>query len=396
MIRVLRATAVAAACALSVLLLAEAGLRLLAMRYPIRYYFDKAMSDRMFTAWNAPSQPSPLHPPFPVYANIGLDDAERMDRVFADAALPKNARMVGSDFLRSPLQARESLFRVTTNSFGFRDPPRPKRKPRGTIRVICLGDYEIFGQGVDDADTLPRRLEARLNAGGKARYEVWNGGRQSATAILGLARLRREIFDYEPDLLILQYGMVDINVLGDKQNLRTLVFPTPRSFSFMRRALEDAARLVNASFLIRRVNRLVVRNHRNRNGRRWGEAMNRMLALAQEHGVPVLLLDRPHQERMRPAFERLSARWGASFVSVHDAFRRFPPSSADWRDFESRPNWASELPGRLARRRPWPFMCYHTNLYHLNRRGYEVVARALEPVVLKALAGRRRASQKAM
>ena len=60
----------------------------------------------------------------------------------------------------------------TTNAQGFRATQEyAPAAPAGRYRVICLGDSFTMGYGVDDADTVPARLEALSE-----RFEVINMG----------------------------------------------------------------------------------------------------------------------------------------------------------------------------------------------------------------------------
>ena len=51
---------------------------------------------------------------------------------------------------------------LSINALGLRG-PETTRAPRG-LRVLCLGDSFTFGEFVDDAQTLPAQLSARLPA----------------------------------------------------------------------------------------------------------------------------------------------------------------------------------------------------------------------------------------
>lgn len=339
-----------------VLRLAAAGRQ---RRDPNRARVQDIMTRRMGQIWMAERRQNPLFPPFPVFANKGFDDEDRMRLVFDNARLPPNVSWVGGDFLWSPLRRRAALFTVRTNSLGFRDPPRQARKSKGTYRIICLGDYQTFGHGVSDEQTFERRLETLLHEGGDGRFEVWNGGKQAATAIMGLARLRYEIMDYQPDLLILQYGMTDKNVGEDGRLLHKWVH-----IALMRSYVVRVASVFNRRWQQPQINR------------RWAEAMRRMVFWAKRRGVPVILLDCPFQ---KPEFlQRLAASSpNIRFVRVHDAFRRYPPSKKQWETFLGGENWTEEfLPGERARRN-WPAAPYHVDLYNIGALGHEVVARAL-------------------
>jgi hypothetical protein len=94
--------------------------------------------------------------------------------------------------------------RVTVNALGFRDRERSARKPKGVFRIVCLGGSNTYGALVQNDETWPRRLEARLNAAGRRRYEVWNAGVSAYTLSQNVAAARAIVERYEPDLLIFQ------------------------------------------------------------------------------------------------------------------------------------------------------------------------------------------------
>jgi len=52
------------------------------------------------------------------------------------------------------------------NSLGFRDPEFSPVKAPGTLRVVVLGNSVVFGQGVEEPDTLPAQLAAFLKEKG--------------------------------------------------------------------------------------------------------------------------------------------------------------------------------------------------------------------------------------
>jgi lysophospholipase L1-like esterase len=58
---------------------------------------------------------------------------------------------------------------VRTNSLGFRGPEPPADADAdATLRVLCLGDSNMFGQGVRDDEALPAQLERLLQGRGPA------------------------------------------------------------------------------------------------------------------------------------------------------------------------------------------------------------------------------------
>jgi hypothetical protein len=67
--------------------------------------------------------------------------------------------------------------------------------------VVVLGDSFTEGQGVIDADTTVRRLEARLRAADGDTWEVLNCGRRGAD-FPSLHRMFERTLEYDPDLVV--------------------------------------------------------------------------------------------------------------------------------------------------------------------------------------------------
>ena len=148
-------------------------------------------------------------PPYHVFLNRGEDDKERMKTIHKHSVLPSGSWYT-PNFLRSPNETETSSYQVTVNSLGFRSKEYSKEKPKDTIRIVALGSYPTFGSGVNDNETYSSYLENDLAQLTGKKVEVWNGGQQGVTAITGLARLKKEILDYQPDLLIWDFGWVDL------------------------------------------------------------------------------------------------------------------------------------------------------------------------------------------
>ena len=75
-----------------------------------------------------------------------------------------------------PKNGEVPLLHLSANSESYRDdewtfaPPAP-----GTVRVLLAGDSTVAGLSIpDQADLLDKQLEKRLDAAGRARWEVWN------------------------------------------------------------------------------------------------------------------------------------------------------------------------------------------------------------------------------
>jgi GDSL-like Lipase/Acylhydrolase family len=90
------------------------------------------------------------------------------------------------------------------NEMRFRDAPLGPKRP-GVKRVLVLGDSFAEGQGVKEADTLPRVLERLLDEQDPGRWEVRNCGRRGAD-FPALFEAFEQVLPFEPDLVI--YALV--------------------------------------------------------------------------------------------------------------------------------------------------------------------------------------------
>jgi len=109
-----------------------------------------------------------------------------------------NVRGLAESWSRAPYAVE-----LRYNSLQFRDAEFGPRTP-GVQRVAVLGDSFTEGQGVKEADTYPRRLEALLNEGDPGRWEVLNWGRRGADFPM-LFDTFEQILAYQPDIVV--YGM---------------------------------------------------------------------------------------------------------------------------------------------------------------------------------------------
>jgi hypothetical protein len=107
--------------------------------------------------------------------------------------------------LRYDAVARRAPFAVAFryNSQRFRDQEKAPRHPQWR-RVVVVGDSFTEGQGVNEPDTLPRRLEALLNTQAPG-WEVRNCGRR-ATDFPALMDNFEAALELEPDVVV--YAMV--------------------------------------------------------------------------------------------------------------------------------------------------------------------------------------------
>lgn len=102
--------------------------------------------------------------------------------------------------------------KIHTNSLGYRGDECSRDKPRGTFRIVGLGDSYTFGAGVDYEDTYLRSLEKLLNKSrpsASVRYESVNLGVPGYNTVQELAALREDGLSLRPDLILVGYVFND-------------------------------------------------------------------------------------------------------------------------------------------------------------------------------------------
>lgn len=94
---------------------------------------------------------------------------------------------------------------VHINSRGTRGPEFDLPKPKGTIRILSLGDSKTFGWGLSEAETYSARVEALLRekAPGGRKVEVINAGVNAWSYPQIRLYLQEYGLGYEPDIAIL-------------------------------------------------------------------------------------------------------------------------------------------------------------------------------------------------
>jgi hypothetical protein len=109
------------------------------------------------------------------------------------------------------------------NSLGFRGPEFSPVKALGTLRVVVLGDSVVFGQGVEEPDTLPAQLSRRLQESLPQPVEVINAGFRGYNLIHYRILLEQRLLSLQPEVLVLV--LTEINDL----ELKPFQFQPPRA-----------------------------------------------------------------------------------------------------------------------------------------------------------------------
>jgi lysophospholipase L1-like esterase len=199
------------------------------------------------------------------------------------------------------------------NSIGYRSPDYPVAKPRGTKRLVVVGDSVAEGLGVfKEEDLFARRLESELRASGKS-VEVLNFSVSGYNTQQEVATLRAKALKFAPDLVLLAYCLNDRNgisgrIMGRLQN------NLEERTHFIESLLQSTSvRFLMNSALYRFIRFRVLAEYGNQNevlGREYyrkstktvEQSFGELARLSREHGFDVLVLVFPRFQRSDPLF----------------------------------------------------------------------------------------------
>lgn len=353
---------------------------------------------RLWRLWGGGRENGPYLPPYDLSSNTGIGDDERLKRIFEKNRPTPNVDAESYDFLRPAELKEKTAYHMHFNNLGFRDSAdREKKKPRGVFRIIALGSYHTLGHGLENDESFPARLEKHLNEKFKGRppVEVWNGGRHAGTAIVGLARLKNEIFDYEPDLILLDYGMVDTKVVGDNFFPFHFYLPDHWLSDSIRGPVNAFGNLFGESRLVMAAMQALRRASEPRNRENFLATMKASVGVARDHAVPVVVIKNPQADVTDLQMNALVDENKESFFfSAAAAFEKHPPSGEDKRRYWHESNWSEEYGGPKALRiaedparfRPPEYLL---NPFQYNARGQDALARGLSDFVAPHIERRR-------
>jgi lysophospholipase L1-like esterase len=117
---------------------------------------------------------------------------------------------------------------IKINADGFNGDKLDTKKPRSTIRILCLGDSQTFGHGVDYNQTYCYNLKELLKDKFPYIIETMNVGVPSYAADQEYLSLK-QLMKYDPDIILLLFVANDIedleyhNLTYDNNNKLTKV-----------------------------------------------------------------------------------------------------------------------------------------------------------------------------
>ncbi len=138
-----------------------------------------------------------------ISAGIGGDAAfRRPDPIYHHGLVPNT---------RGRQRTAEWDVEYRINNLGLRDRDTSRAKPRGTYRILWVGDSTIEGAGLELEETVPKRLEHMLNSGlCSSHFEVLNGGIASFSPLLEYLFVRTVGLQLDPDMILQHFDMSDV------------------------------------------------------------------------------------------------------------------------------------------------------------------------------------------
>ncbi|HWB11222.1 MAG TPA: GDSL-type esterase/lipase family protein [Pirellulales bacterium] len=104
---------------------------------------------------------------------------------------------------------KSGVYQISINSLGLRGPEVMRSKPKGTRRVVIVGESSAFGYLVGDGQEAARLLELELRDRGH-NVEVLNGGVPGYNLFQSIVRFREVLAPLEPDVVIAYLGWNDL------------------------------------------------------------------------------------------------------------------------------------------------------------------------------------------
>jgi len=201
---------------------------------------------------------------------------------------------------------------VVTGALGFRggDPP-PERDPC-ELCVVGIGDSVLFGSGVETDETFLHRLGDKLQTLYPDRIVTTvNTGVPGYNTTMEVATLAQKCLDLQPDLVIVDFVENDFDLPNflllppdplrtDRLLLYDLAHRTLRKGRRPNGPLEDAP-MENHHFFVGDPARVPTRYQHMVGHDSYRRALQRLLALADEHGFRVVVschtaIDEPAQQ----------------------------------------------------------------------------------------------------
>jgi hypothetical protein len=201
---------------------------------------------------------------------------------------------------------------LATDSHGFRQPDRPVAKPANALRIVALGDSVMFGWGVEEPQTMLRRLEHALRERlPELQVDLINTSVPGYNTAMEVAVLEEKGLQFQPDIVMIDFCGNDIdlpNFLPRTRNYWSLghsfLFDYAAQVLAGRRdawhdgAFDDAPRVAGEERFENDPEKVPPQYADMVGWRGWRRAMERLVQLSKQHGFHVVVTSHwsvPHE-----------------------------------------------------------------------------------------------------
>ena len=159
---------------------------------------------RQLAAQHRPAGRSPSSPRFAFFELVVFGMILKPDDVLPNVSINGVVRYQPNTraTFRHP-DGTQSLVTINAQGWNSTKPSYERAKTPGVLRVAVIGDSYVHGSFVNPDQGFPEVIERQLNAAG-VRAEVLRFGMDGAPLSQYLHMLRREVRQYQPDVVVVQ------------------------------------------------------------------------------------------------------------------------------------------------------------------------------------------------
>lgn len=304
-------------------------------------------------------------------SDVGDLEGWRWDPALRWSLRPNLDMSVHNVFL-DPALGSDAMWRLRTNSRGFRTPEFRRAKTPGTLRVVIVGDSNSMGWLLDEQDTYARRLEGHLAERLERAVEVVNLGVGGYTSFGCRAVFERVALSLDPDALVVSCGA------NDGQAMATTDAAYARAHAGWLGRLRRALSRLRLAALLQRLRpaaerALVART----TAQEFESNLSAIFEEARRREIPASFLRvcccTP--DRLQ-ALDRVARRTGTPVLAANDVLAHASRSDLRARHPRTLARVSRWYPEGELDRKPWLTFAFRDRC-HLNPLGSELVADAL-------------------
>ena len=146
---------------------------------------------------------------------------------------------------------------IHINNFGMRGSDITQDKPNDTYRIFIIGGSTVYGSGsTSDETTIPGFLQEKIdNSEIDQKVQVINAGIMGSTSIEEVHRIKNDLINFDPDMIIVYHGNNDAGIsweiYSDHTNFKIL--PEKKILTFFQIYLPEYKTPINALYFINRI-----------------------------------------------------------------------------------------------------------------------------------------------